>query len=155
MSNDETEGKAKLAPSICIDFDGVLHDYQGWGTELRSPREPGLFLLQALQPLVERELIKVIILTSRTNHQEIWDWLKEYGIYNAVNLVTNIKMPALAYVDDRAVDGRRDANWIIKDIIALVVTQAPQARLMGMEQEMIDLALQLSNSAKAIEPTTK
>lgn len=109
-------------PSFGVDFDGVVHWYrQGWldGSIYDEPM-PGAFY--GLGVLMQTH--PVFIFTSR-NTQQVADWLlyqSEFDVvaepageilcefWNEKNrlLVTNRKLPAEAYLDDRAV---RFVNW--------------------------------------------
>lgn len=104
-------------PTIAVDFDGVIHAYsKGWqdGTIYDEPLPGALDGLRALM-----RTAAVFIHTTR-DPQQVADWLFERGEFNitweapgAVTcefwndqtrlLVTNRKLPAVAYLDDRAV----------------------------------------------------
>lgn len=82
--------------TICVDFDGVLNEYNGYeegnlGYPLSASKE---FIRQL------RKKYKVVILTSRPKEQVI-DWLNNNGFPSME--VTNRKIPAVAYIDDRAI----------------------------------------------------
>lgn len=99
--------------TIAVDFDGVIHSYEnGWqdgsiyGTEIR-----GAF--QSLRLLMEQDA--VFIHTSREPSQ-VAAWLDTVGGFDCttrcdgtfwnlrgVLLVTDRKLPASAYIDDRGV----------------------------------------------------
>lgn len=108
--------------TVCVDFDGVLHSYErGWadGT-IYGDWMPGA--VSALSQLMRR--YAVVIHTTRSPRQVArWierqsgcgfecttrlprrGWLRRPGFWNTqgVLLVTDRKVPAVAYVDDRAV----------------------------------------------------
>ncbi len=106
--------------AISLDFDGVIHSYErGWddgtiyGTVLRGGYD-------AIRQLMDEHA--VFVLTCRDVVQ-VAQWIQRHlgipvqadldfdgGFWNArgVLLVTNRKLPALAYVDDRAV---RFESW--------------------------------------------
>lgn len=108
--------------TIAVDFDGVIHAYRrGWadGSIYDQPM-PGA--LDGLRTLMEHDA--VFVFTSR-NTEQVADWLFERGDFNVTweppgesicefwndrhrILVTNRKLPATAYLDDRAV---RFTNW--------------------------------------------
>ncbi|MBY8341838.1 hypothetical protein JYK17_17560 [Streptomyces sp. KC 17012] len=108
--------------TIAVDFDGVIHAYsRGWqdGT-IYDPPMPGA--LEGLRALMARDA--VFVFTSRSPEQ-VADWLFEHGEFNITweppgdaicefwndrdrILVTNRKLPATAYLDDRAV---RFVDW--------------------------------------------
>lgn len=98
--------------TIAVDFDGVVHKYgKGWqdGSIYDGPM-PGA--LQGLRQLMERE--PVFIFTAR-RVEDVASWLLDRGLSVRVGfdgpfwntpgrlLVTNRKLPARAYLDDRAV----------------------------------------------------
>jgi hypothetical protein len=108
--------------TIAIDFDGVIHAYsRGWADgNIYDQPLPGA--LEGLRQLMERDA--VFIFTSR-DPQQVADWLFEKGEFNITweppgettctfwndrdrILVTNRKLPATAYLDDRAV---RFTDW--------------------------------------------
>ncbi|MFI1535514.1 hypothetical protein [Streptomyces anandii] len=108
--------------TLAVDFDGVIHAYsRGWqdGT-IYDPPMPGA--LDGLRALMDQDA--VFIFTSR-NPEQVADWLFERSEFNITweppgevicefwndrnrILVTNRKLPATAYLDDRAV---RFHNW--------------------------------------------
>lgn len=108
--------------TVAVDFDGVIHAYsKGWqdGTIYDEP-VPGAF--DALRALMAR--YAVFIHTSRDPGQ-VGRWMKEHGdipvewfedyrnppqFWNHQDslLVTSLKLPAIAYIDDR---GIRFESW--------------------------------------------
>lgn len=85
-----------MKKTICVDFDGVLNEYNGY--EEGNLGEP----LSGSQDFIKklRGKYKVVILTSRPKEQVI-DWLGDNGFPSMK--VTNRKVPAVAYIDDRAI----------------------------------------------------
>ncbi|GAQ52093.1 hypothetical protein [Streptomyces acidiscabies] len=103
--------------TIAVDFDGVIHAYsRGWqdGT-IYDPPMPGA--LDGLRALMEQDA--VFIFTTRPAI-DVAMWLENHGFSTrfdfdgtfwndrGVLLVTNRKLAATAYLDDRAV---RFTNW--------------------------------------------
>lgn len=89
--------------TIVFDFDGVIHKYsKGWqdGSIYDEP-VPGI------RELIEelRKEYKIVIVSSRVKNQvqfqEMFDWLKKYSI--KVDDITDKKVPALVYIDDRTI----------------------------------------------------
>jgi len=110
----------QIVRTVAVDFDGVIHAYgKGWhdGTiydELMSGAVPGLRLLM-------RDYA-VFIHTARNPHQ-VADWIQtrtaipcsvqvnpnmKFWDVQGELLITNRKLPAIAYVDDRAI---RFRSW--------------------------------------------
>ena len=82
--------------TICVDFDGVLNEYDGYDEgDLGEPLTGSHDFIREL-----RKKYKVVILTSRPKEQVI-DWLTHNGFPSMK--VTNRKVPAVAYIDDRAI----------------------------------------------------
>jgi hypothetical protein len=105
--------------TVAVDFDGVIHRYsRGWqdGTIYDEPIPGAIDGLRRLQ-----QRYAVFVFTSREVEQVV-PWLEAQGLDVAADgppypafwnsqdqvLVTNRKLPAVAYVDDRAV---LFANW--------------------------------------------
>jgi len=91
-------------PTVLVDFDGVIHAYsKGWhdGTAY-DPPIPGA--KEALQRMVD-EGYEVVIFSTR-DWEDIGDWLAKYSFPDYY--VTNVKQPAVAQIDDRAI---RFTDW--------------------------------------------
>lgn len=91
-------------PKVMVDFDGVIHQYsRGWqdGTIYDAPVPDAFNALAAL----EANGYEVVIFSSRDASQ-IRKWMIEHG--GGAFRVTNIKEPAVAYIDDRAI---RFISW--------------------------------------------
>ena len=85
-----------IKKTICVDFDGVLNEYDGYEEgDLGEPLTGSKEFIKEL-----RKKYKVVILTSRQKEQVI-DWLNNNGFPSMK--VTNRKVPAVAYIDDRAI----------------------------------------------------
>lgn len=91
---DEVEKMIKK--TICVDFDGVLNECNGY--EEGNLGKPLIASKEFIRQL--RKKYKVVILTSRPKEQVI-DWLNNNGFPSME--VTNRKIPAVAYIDDRAI----------------------------------------------------
>jgi hypothetical protein len=98
-------------PTIAVDFDGVIHDYYlGWfNKHIYGPPMPGA--LEGLKRLMK--IYAVFIFTSRDPDQ-VAEWLTKQGFEVTTEtpetfwseqgrlLVTQRKLAAVAYIDDRA-----------------------------------------------------
>ena len=104
---------------ICIDFDGVIHLLDNWEpgqsvTVIAGEAVPGT--REAIAQL--RETYEVVVLSCRAEKAQgrraIAQWLKEQGI--KVDRITAQKLPALVYVDDRALHFYGDWAETLRDI---------------------------------------
>src|SRR6266850_1313504 len=82
--------------TILIDFDGVLHSYDG---EFSSQLGPPVEKSRHACVLLSRKF-KLVCFTSRLLEQ-VEPWLKRYAFPDM--LVTNEKLPAFLIIDDRAI----------------------------------------------------
>jgi len=85
--------------TVCVDFDGVIADYHGWKGEkhLDPPKKGAKEFLKALYATHE-----VVILTTR-NPVGVLSWFYAQGLQQYITEVTDQKVQAVAYVDDRGV----------------------------------------------------
>lgn len=92
--------------TVVSDFDGVLNRYRGWKGEkvLYTPEKGVKEFLEKLH-----EKYKVVIVSTR-NGNDVASWLYEYDLLDYVDEITNKKVKAIAYIDDRAIlfDGDYD-----------------------------------------------
>lgn len=108
----------KFKPTICLDFDGVMHRYdQKWTSPEEILDGPVEGLIDALVKYVEHFSITVFSSRSRTipGQKAMQDWLKNVmvepnprysveflsHVYNKISWATE-KPPALVTIDDRA-----------------------------------------------------
>jgi phosphoglycolate phosphatase-like HAD superfamily hydrolase len=90
---------AAYRPRLLVDFDGVIHRYgKGWhdGTAYDEPM-PGA--RKALEQL-NFHGYEIVIFSTR-DAEQIQEWLTRYNFQSY--RVTNVKEPALAIIDDRAI----------------------------------------------------
>ena len=125
-------------PTICVDFDGVIHDYKkGWqGGEIYGDVVPGFF------EWVERvrDHVKLVIYSSRSKDDagvlamSVWlhaqrnKWLVAGGQRNPTEPLTiefaHEKPAAWLTIDDRAI--RFDGNWSAPELEpGAILTFAP------------------------------
>lgn len=85
---------------ICVDLNGVLDTYHGWQGEVswHPPRPGAREFLRALRDLG----FEIVVLTTR-DPKLARAWLEQYDLAVLVDDVTDRKVSAHAYVDDRAV----------------------------------------------------
>lgn len=98
-----------IKKTICVDFDGVLNEHDGY--EEGNLGEP----LSGSQDFIKelRRKYKVVILTSRPKEQ-VNRWLRRNGFPSMK--VTNRKVPAVAYIDDRAIQFHGNYKKVISQL---------------------------------------
>lgn len=101
----------KRRRTIAVDFDGVIHRYsKGWkdGSIYDPPVDGAREALARIHARYE-----VVIFTTRVNPDmrgsevqmdRVLDWLESNGFHKGehFDIITHVKPPALAYIDDRA-----------------------------------------------------
>lgn len=94
--------------TLCVDFDGVIHAYTKGYHDKTAYDVPMPGAYESLLKL-KGQGYRIVIFSAR-DAQEIKQWLTLHWCGTPLeNLeVTNIKIPAIAYVDDRAI---RFTNW--------------------------------------------
>ena len=92
---------SKQPKRVCVDLDGVLALYEGWkGTgHFGDPRPGAREFLTSIQELGFR----TYVFTTR-RIDDVWEWLNNYDLAHLVKSVVNHKLPAVAYIDDRAIN---------------------------------------------------
>lgn len=99
--------------TVCVDLDGVLNVYDGWEGEnyFHGPR-PGVadFLLN-LGTIFDEVLVHTTRDVGKTTR-----WLEGHNLRSLVDGVTSDKPPAIAYVDDRAVQFNGDFEQTLEDL---------------------------------------
>ena len=87
-------------PVVCVDFDGVLAKSTWPSPTIGRSIQEGLDLVIHYHG----EGAEVRILTARpeSHWPHIWEWLDWVGLHGTVYDVSNVKVPACHYFDDRA-----------------------------------------------------
>jgi hypothetical protein len=101
----QQHGIGRRRPTVCLDFDGVIHAYTSeWAGETTIPDPPTHGAARAIERM--RERYRVVVHSPRCRSEEgrraIEHWLQKHGI--AVDEICEHKPPAMVYVDDRAVN---------------------------------------------------
>lgn len=84
-------------PTLLVDFDGVLHDYQGWTGPV--PVGQPIEKARAAMHLLANTYRLVCFTTRATDFTKAW--LAQYGFPEMK--VTDKKEPAVLIIDDRAI----------------------------------------------------
>lgn len=120
---------------ICIDFDGVIHDYSnGWqGEDVFGQMIPNA---DTGTSVLKKKGWTIIIFTTRKKTDKLEKWLNEHNIsYDYINENpsqpgnTSGKIIADVYLDDRGIcfRGRWD-SWLVRDIIDFEPWQEQQKK---------------------------
>lgn len=96
-----------MARTVVFDFDGVIHSYtSGWQGEdtIQDPPVPGI--REALKEIHDAGY-EVVVVSTRCatikGHGAIEAWLYDNGMREYIDKVCKEKLPAVAYIDDRAI----------------------------------------------------
>jgi hypothetical protein len=111
----------KLAQTIAVDFDGVLHPYsRGWTGSVPAD-EPPIDGARTFLEALNAAGLRVVVFSTRADHPEGWtgieNWLRDNDLRQLVDEITHTKPAAIAYVDDRAVTFNVDAEDAWADVM--------------------------------------
>ena len=107
---------ATVHPAVVVDFNGVLDTFKGWTGRVQDydPAEGALDFVRRLKE--ELGYKTVFVLTATMPIESVVAWIRRYGFDQYVDYVTNHKVPAQVYVDDRAVLHSGDFNETLEKI---------------------------------------
>lgn len=106
--------------TLVFDFDGTIHSYtSGWQGPTTIPDPPVDGMREALANL-HASGYEIIINSTRCNYLDgraaIRRWLAKYGMAEYVDRIVTTKPPAIAYIDDRAINFDGDAGLMVERI---------------------------------------
>ena len=102
---------------IAIDFDATLTDYSGW----KGIDHKGMLLDGAkefLEALTEMGFILHIVTARPVDG--IQEWLIENEIDHLIKSITNLKIAAFCYIDDRAIQFNKNYDTTLEQIKSFV-----------------------------------
>jgi hypothetical protein len=99
--------------TVCVDFDGVLNDYKGYVEGHTYPiNKAGAEFLRKLK----KTGFEVVVLTS-ARLGDVERVLHDACLDDVVDHITNVKVPAIAYIDDRAITFRGDFDQTFRELM--------------------------------------
>lgn len=102
-----------MPPNICLDFDGVLATYRGYAGRGKFGRPmPGV---KSFLEKLDKAGISFIVLTTRTETKLIRHWFERFKLPLPAK-ITNKKVSATAYVDDRAIHFDGSFEQLLKEL---------------------------------------
>lgn len=110
---NKTKKYKSFRPTIMIDLDGVLNDYKKYNPNHIPWIKDDTY--KFLEKLYNEDKYDLILFTSRNTWQARL-WLRKTHIDKFFKNVTNKKLPAFVYIDDRAIQFKGDYEQTLKDI---------------------------------------
>ena len=116
LKQDVPPGFENEKNNIAIDFDGVIHEFHGWG-DGTCYGEPVSGSLEAIKELSKHYKIIIFsakvrpdrpLVNGKTGIELVTKWLKKYKVLNYIADITHEKPRAKFYIDDK---GIRFTNW--------------------------------------------
>jgi hypothetical protein len=125
IKQDVPPGFEHEKKNIAVDFDGVVHEFHGWG-DGTCYGEPIDGSIEAIKKLSAEYNVIIFsakvrpdrpIVNGKTGTELVTEWLKKYDLLQYVTDITHEKPRAKFYIDDKAVYFNN--NW--NDILGLVL----------------------------------
>lgn len=121
----------KKNKTICIDFDGVIHDYSK-GYEGKNVFGEMIKGADTATKVLKKKGWTIIIFTTRPDSDALRKWLKDHDVtFDYINENPDqpgdsgdkSKLIADIYLDDRAICFRGQWDWAINDISSFIPWQ--------------------------------
>lgn len=97
----------EVKPTLSLDFDKPIHGYnQGWNQGKILDANPQIGARSAIERLAQK--YRLVVTTARTDFDPVHKALDDWGLAEHISDVSNVKPPAVAYIDDKAVQW---VNW--------------------------------------------
>jgi len=102
--------------TVAIDFDGVIHQYTGWkGGNLEDLESPVPGVENFLKQLKEKG--KMIIIYTARPPDPLPEYLEQNNLYQYIDGITNLKVPASVYIDDQTVTFDGDHSTLLNRVL--------------------------------------
>lgn len=117
---------AVLHPLIPLDLNGLLDEYKGWTGKYEDfPfREGAEYFLHALH----NDGYNLGVVTAQPDYriEHLWKYLRQQPGGHLIQVVSNVKIPGIAYPDDRAVYFTGEYGLLFRDILDLRAWWEPE-----------------------------
>ena len=122
MVDEDKDIITKITKRIMVDFDGVIHDYKnGWDNGKLGGINPDTS--ESIKKL-KNDGFEIVIFTSRIINsdnelrdkeiEKVSQFLKKHDI--PFDKITSEKLPAFAYIDDNAIQFKKDWSDVLEQI---------------------------------------
>lgn len=127
-----------MVKTIAFDFDGVIHRYRGGWGDGSIYDSPDMKIVRTINSLLNMDNVSVIIISTR-DPKQIKEWIDTNQLFSCdiipddvrfwddadVVGITNRKLPAYLYVDDRAFKYNSDSlEFLTTDMVMVRILQA-------------------------------
>lgn len=125
IKQDVPPGFEHEKKNIAVDFDGVVHEFHGWG-DGTCYGEPIEGSIEAIKKMSEEYNVIIFsakvrpdrpIVNGKTGTELVTEWLNKHDLLQYITDITHEKPRAKFYIDDKAVYFNN--NW--GDILDLVI----------------------------------
>lgn len=108
-----------MRKTVVFDFDGVIHSYKlGWTGLTDIPSEPTPGINNLMKELLNLDY-EVVIVSTRSATPEGKNAMEEWLLKNNIpySSISSTKPPAIAYVDDRAINFDGNCEGLLEKIL--------------------------------------
>lgn len=125
LKQDVPPGFENEKNNIAVDFDGVIHEFRGWG-DGTCYGEPIEGSLEAIKNLSKQYNVIIFsakvrpdrpLVNGKTGLELVTEWLKKHQILDYVVDITHEKPRAKFYIDDKAVHFENNWTQILKEVL--------------------------------------
>jgi hypothetical protein len=125
LKQDVPPGFENEKNNIAVDFDGVIHEFRGWG-DGTCYGEPIEGSLEAIKNLSKQYNVIIFsakvrpdrpLVNGKTGLELVTEWLKKHQVLDYVVDITHEKPRAKFYIDDKAVHFENNWTQILKEVL--------------------------------------
>jgi hypothetical protein len=125
LKQDVPPGFENEKNNIAVDFDGVIHEFRGWG-DGTCYGEPIEGSLEAIKNLSKQYNVIIFsakvrpdrpLVNGKTGLELVTEWLKKHQVLDYIVDITHEKPRAKFYIDDKAVHFENNWTQILKEVL--------------------------------------